>query len=124
MSIFSSHIQNQLIIEKINKWINSKESFSSTLLEKLAYSRFVFLLEEILGIKNEELLDDFTDKRLRGTIVHEILNNIYTDLRDKDCGLNIDEWVYNDGKNWKLSRQRLLKIVIQYSILIAQKKIK
>ena len=65
LSIFSGHIQNRLIIEKINKWINSKESFSSTLLEKLAYSRFVFLLEEILGIKNEELLDDFTDKRKR-----------------------------------------------------------
>ena len=70
----------------------------------------MFLLEEILGIKNEELLDDFTDKRLRGTIVHEILNNIYTDLRDKDCGLNIDKrWVYNDGKNWKLSRQKTSK---------------
>lgn len=110
LSIFSGHIQNQLIIEKINKWINSKKSFSSTLLEKLAYSRFVFLLEEILGIKNEELLDDFTDKRLRGTIVHEILNKIYTDLRDKDCGLNIDKrWVYNDGKNWKLSRQKTSK---------------
>ena len=76
LSTFSGHIQNQLIIGKINKWINAKESFSPTLLEKLAYSRFVFLLEEILGIKNEELLDDFTDKRSRGTIVHSVTSHL------------------------------------------------
>ena len=109
-SIFSGHIQEQQLIKKINKWIDSKESFSPTLLEKLSYSRFVFLLEEILGVKNEELLDDFTDKRSVGTIVHEMLDKIYTDLRDKDCGLNIEKrWVYKDKKNWKLSKEKAFK---------------
>ena len=109
-SIFSGHIKDRKIINKINAWIDNKKSFSPTLLEKITYSRFIFLLEEILDVKNEEILDDFTDKRVTGTIIHEMLNKIYIDFRDKDLNIGLDrKWVFCENKIWKLSQNRVSK---------------
>ena len=109
-SIFSGHIKNEKIIKKINKWIDEKESFSPTRLEKITYSRFIFLLEEILNVENEEILDDFTDKRVSGKIIHEVLKKIYTDFRDKDLEIGLDrKWVFYDKNIWKLSKNKISK---------------
>ena len=72
--------------------------------KKITYSRFIFLLEEILNVENEEILDDFTDKRVSGKVIHEMLKDLYRFFRDKDLEIGLD-------RKWVFLRQKYLETI-------------
>lgn len=60
------------------EWMRRNPEFSPTALESLARNRLVFVLEKVIGIRPERLHEDETDPMERGTLIHEILEQIYT----------------------------------------------
>jgi RecB family exonuclease len=67
----------------IQKWIADNPEFSATALESLARNRFVFFLEKVLGIKPDRTHEDDTDPMDRGTLVHDILERVYTAIAEQ-----------------------------------------
>ena len=70
-------------LSHIQKWLKDHPEFSATALESLARSRFVFFLEKVLGIKPDRTHEDDTDPMDRGTIVHDILEQVYTAIAEQ-----------------------------------------
>ncbi|MFA5688877.1 MAG: PD-(D/E)XK nuclease family protein [Kiritimatiellales bacterium] len=70
--------RDENVASMIQKWMVSNPEFSATALESLAYNRFVFFLEHILKIRPERLHEDATDRMDRGSILHNILKEIYS----------------------------------------------
>jgi len=66
--------------EKVARWLEKKGEFSPTALETLAQGRYVFLLEQILGIREERVIDDVPDPLDRGTLFHSIICAVYSAL--------------------------------------------
>lgn len=67
----------------IQAWMDTRPEFSATALECLARNRLVFFLEKILGIKPDRLRDDETDPMDRGSILHDILEKVYTAIAQR-----------------------------------------
>jgi len=64
----------------VSEWIEQKKEFSPTALECLAQGRYVFLLEKMLGIREERSADELPDPLDRGSLLHNILCAIYSAL--------------------------------------------
>ncbi len=67
----------------IKQWLEDNPEFSATALESLARNRFVFFLEKVLGIKPDRTHEDDTDPMDRGTLVHDILELVYTAIAEQ-----------------------------------------
>jgi hypothetical protein len=63
---------------KIAAWLESKRELSPTSLEKLAQCRYVFLLEQVFGLREERMAEDTPDPLDRGSLIHSILKEIYS----------------------------------------------
>ena len=70
----------------LHQWLENNPEFSATALESLARNRFVFFLEKVLGIRPDRTHEDDTDPADRGTIIHDILEQVYTAIA-KQSGL-------------------------------------
>ncbi len=100
----------------IQKWLKNHPEFSATALESLARNRYVFFLEKVLGIKPDRTHEDDTDPMDRGTLVHDILEKIYTaiaeqsDLYAAQSGASVSLASNDrDGRStlrWKLTQQK------------------
>jgi hypothetical protein len=62
----------------IQKWLEKNPEFSATALESLARNRFVFFLEKVLSIKPDRTHEDDIDPIDRGSLIHDILEQVYT----------------------------------------------
>jgi len=67
----------------IQKWLATHPEFSATALESLARNRYVFFLEKVLSIKPDRTHEDDTDPMDRGTLVHDILELVYTAISEQ-----------------------------------------
>ena len=70
-------------LSAIQTWLENNPEFSATALESLARNRFVFFLEKILRINPDRTHEDHTDPMDRGTLVHDILERIYTAIAEQ-----------------------------------------
>ena len=87
-SIYNGHITNKDLLKDIDDWINNQKAFSPSALEDLMHNRYLFLLERILGIKSVELVEDLPSRKLIGSIIHKILNEIYLELKEENNYIN------------------------------------
>jgi len=69
----------------ISTWLETHDEFSPTALEVLARNRYVFFLEKILGIKPDRTHEDDTDPMDRGTIVHDVLEQVYAAIAERSA---------------------------------------
>ncbi len=67
----------------IKQWLKDNPEFSATALESLARNRFVFFLEKVLRIKPDRTHEDDIDPMDRGTLVHDILEQVYTTIAEQ-----------------------------------------
>ena len=70
-------------LSHIKKWLKDNPEFSATALESLARNRYVFFLEKVLRIKPDRTHEDDTDPMDRGTLVHDILELVYTAVAEQ-----------------------------------------
>jgi len=71
------------IASTIQKWLKDHPEFSATALESLARNRYAFFLEKVLRIKPDRTHEDDTDPMDRGTLVHDILELVYTAIAEQ-----------------------------------------
>jgi RecB family exonuclease len=83
----------------IQKWLEDNPEFSATALESLARNRFVFFLEKVLSIKPDRTHEDDIDPIDRGSLIHDILEQVYTAIA-KQNGL----YATKVSNHWKLSQ--------------------
>ena len=99
-SKYCGHIEGMK--ERIAAWLDSKQALSPTALEKLAQCRYLFLLEIVLGIRDERNLDDTPDPMDRGSLIHSILAKIYRALADGTSGLEGQRlWAVRTEDGWR-----------------------
>ena len=75
--------QSSTPIPALQKWLKDNPEFSATALESLARNRYVFFLEKVLRIKPDRTHEDDTDPMDRGTLVHDILELVYTAIAEQ-----------------------------------------
>ncbi|HKL22443.1 MAG TPA: PD-(D/E)XK nuclease family protein, partial [Tichowtungia sp.] len=95
----------QSVISIIQQWLKNNTEFSATALESLARNRFVFFLEKVLGIKPDRTHEDDTDPMDRGSLIHDILEQVYHAIAEQG------DWVAQRIAGvppalWKLSQQK------------------
>jgi ATP-dependent helicase/DNAse subunit B len=91
----------------ITKWLNNNPEFSATALESLARNRYVFFLEKVLGIKPDRTHEDDIDPMDRGTIVHDILEKVYTAIAEQSGA-----YACQTSNGWKLSQEGDIPLVV------------
>ncbi|MDH3345905.1 MAG: PD-(D/E)XK nuclease family protein, partial [Kiritimatiellaceae bacterium] len=64
----------------LQTWLKNNPELSATALESLARNRFIFFLEKVLGIKPDRTHNDDIDPMDRGTLIHDILEQVYTTI--------------------------------------------
>jgi len=92
--------QSTIPTPALQKWLENNPEFSATALESLARNRYVFFLEKMLGMKPDRTHEDDTDPMDRGTLVHDILELVYTTIAEKS-----DLYAQKSSKGWKLSQE-------------------
>ena len=103
-SIYNGHLKKKELIKEINNWINNQDSFSPSSLEDLSHNRYVFLLKRVFNFETVDMAEDLTNKKLVGILIHDILKNIYSDLKNDKNQLNLSNmWANFEGDTWKKS---------------------
>jgi RecB family exonuclease len=95
------------IASTIRKWMKDHPEFSATALESLARNRFVFFLEKVLGINPDRTHEDDTDPMDRGTLVHDILEQVYTAVAERS-----DWYAKKVSNGWKLSQEGEIPLAV------------
>jgi RecB family exonuclease len=91
----------------IRRWLEKNPEFSATALESLARNRFVFFLEKMLGIKPDRTHEDETDPMDRGTLVHDILEQVYTAVASQS-----KLYATKHGTGWKLAQSGEIPLAV------------
>ncbi len=89
----------------IQKWLKDHPEFSATALESLARNRYAFFLEKVLGINPDRTHEDDTDPMDRGTLVHDILELVYTAIAERS-DLYAERTAGVSPASWKLTQQK------------------
>jgi ATP-dependent helicase/DNAse subunit B len=92
-------------IPALQTWLKDNPEFSATALESLARNRYVFFLEKVLRIKPDRTHEDDTDPMDRGTLVHDILEQVYAAIAEQS------DWYAQrtagvPPASWKLTQQK------------------
>ncbi|MBI9019983.1 MAG: PD-(D/E)XK nuclease family protein, partial [Verrucomicrobia bacterium] len=95
------------VASTIQQWIKSNPEFSATALESLARNRYAFFLEKVLGIKPDRTHEDDTDPMDRGTLVHDILELVYTAIAGQS-----DLYAKRVSNGWKLSQEGEIPLAV------------
>ena len=100
-SIYCGHIP--LLKQKVADWLAAQPALSPTALEALAKCRYVFLLEQVLRLRDERTVDDTPDPKERGGLIHSILHKIYSSLADGTSGIDAPRrWAVKTATGWCL----------------------
>ncbi len=100
-SIYCGHIP--LLKQKVADWLAVQPALSPTALEALAQCRYVFLLEQVLRLRDERTADDTPDPKDRGGLIHSILHKIYSSLADGTSGIDAPRrWAVKTTTGWRL----------------------
>lgn len=75
--------QSAIPASALQQWLNDHPEFSATALEALARNRFVFFLEKVLGIRPDRTHEDDTDPADRGSVIHQILEQVYKAIAEQ-----------------------------------------
>ena len=98
-SAYCGHIE--ALQDKVADWFAAKEEWSPTALEALAQSRYVFLLERVLGLRDPRSADDTPDPMDRGSLIHSILRAIYSAVAENEAGLDAPRyWAVKTSTGW------------------------
>lgn len=83
--------------------------FSASALESLAHCRYVFLLEQLFGLREARSVDDAADPVSRGNLIHRIMDVIYTSLAGLkpvapqwDALCTPRRWAVKGADGWRL----------------------
>ena len=88
--------------EKIAAWFDGRKELSPTALESLAQCRYIFLLERVFGLRDEQLADDIPDPMDRGTLIHAMLREIYTAIAQGEAGVDVSRlWAVKTNAGWR-----------------------
>jgi hypothetical protein len=88
--------------EKIRGWFESKRELSPTSLEKLARCRYVFLLEQVFGLREQRMADDTPDPLDRGSLIHSILKDVYTGIAADPAAVGMPRmWAVQGAEGWQ-----------------------
>ena len=99
-SVYCGHVP--ALQGRIADWLESKNELSPTALEKLAQCRYLFLIEQVFGLRDETMADDTPDPLERGSLVHVLLKKIYTAFADGSAGLDIAPlWAVQTQNGWR-----------------------
>ncbi|MGE4489688.1 MAG: PD-(D/E)XK nuclease family protein [Kiritimatiellales bacterium] len=91
----------------IFQWLEKNPEFSATALESLARNRFVFFLEKALSIKPDRTHEDDTDPMDRGSLIHDILEQVYTAVAEQSS------WYARKVSNgWKFSQEGEIPLAV------------
>jgi len=103
-SIYCGHIG--ALKEKVSDWFAQKNELSPTALETLAQNRYVFLIEQVFGMKEPRVADDTPDPMDRGGLIHSILQEIYSKIANGEAGIDSPRLfaVENSG-GWTLRKE-------------------
>ncbi len=86
---------------KVAEWLDAKKELSPTALEKLAQCRYVFLLEQVFGLKDERRADDTPDPMKKGGLIHSILHEIYAAVATGESGIDTPRcWAVKTAAGW------------------------
>ncbi|MFA7256668.1 MAG: PD-(D/E)XK nuclease family protein [Kiritimatiellales bacterium] len=91
----------------IFQWLENNPEFSASALETLNRNRFVFFLEHILHIKTDRLHEDDIDLADRGSLIHDILEQVYTAIA-KRSGL----YATNFSGVWKIAQSGEIPLAV------------
>ena len=104
-SEYCGHL-NQMI-PFLNKKLNSFKKLSPTSLEELIRCRYLFLIKKVLDIRPIQLNDDFPNPLDRGSLIHNILHDIYESLQNGKSKIILSKaWLINTNGKWKYSKTR------------------
>ena len=89
--------------ERVAAWLESRREISPTALEKLAQCRYVFFVEQVLGVRDQRVADDTPDPLDRGTLIHSILKEIYEGIAAGKSGVEASPlWAVETATGWML----------------------
>ena len=121
-SIYTGHLKKKELVKEINNWINKQDAFSPSALEDLMHNRYIFLLKRIFNFKNVDMAEDLTNKKLVGNLIHDILKNIYLDLKNNKSQLNLSTaWANLEEDKWKKSSKKKNNKSIKLLVLDSNK---
>lgn len=85
----------------IEDWLAQKEELGATALEALARNRYIFLIEQVFGLREARTADDTPDPMERGGLIHSILQIIYQAIADGSSGINAPRhWAVQSAAGW------------------------
>ena len=91
----------------IQTWLKNNPEFSATALESLARNRFVFFLEKMLRIKPDLTHEDDTSPMDRGSILHDILEQVYMAIAERS-----DLYADASTDRWKIAQAGEIKLAV------------
>lgn len=91
----------------LQKWLEKNPEFSATALESLARNRFVYFLEKVLSIRPDRTHEDDTDPMDRGSLIHDILEQVYTAIAEQS-GL----YAQQTSNGWKLAQNGEIPLAV------------
>ncbi len=98
-SAYCGHIAG--LKERVSAWLESRQALSPTALEKLAQCRYLFLLEQVLGLRDKRMADDTPDPMDRGVLIHTMLKEIYTRIACGEVDADLPRlWAVRTGRGW------------------------
>lgn len=91
----------------LQKWLENNPEFSATALESLARNRFVYFLEKVLSIRPDRTHEDDTDPMDRGSLIHDILEQVYTAIAEQS-GL----YAQQTSRGWKIAQSGEIPLAV------------
>ncbi|MDF7824939.1 PD-(D/E)XK nuclease family protein [Pontiellaceae bacterium B12227] len=89
--------------DQIAAWFKQKDEMSPTALEALAQNRYIFLIERVFGIRDPRIMDDTPDPMARGTLIHNMLKEIYSAIAEGRSGIDAPRyWAVKSSRGWML----------------------
>ncbi len=88
--------------EKVSDWFDRQAQWSPTVLEKIARCRYIFLLETVFGLRDEQRPGDMPDPLDLGRLIHDILKEVYSSIATGKVGIGGPRlWAVRTGSDWK-----------------------
>ncbi len=100
-SAYCGHIA--ALEKQVVAWFEGKRELGPTALETLARCRYVFLVEQVFGLRAPRMADDAPDPMDRGILIHAILKEIYAAFAKGEAGMDVPRrWAVKGAAGWRL----------------------
>jgi RecB family exonuclease len=105
-SVYMGHVS--ALREPIQEWLAAQQAMSPTTLEALTHSRFLFLLNRVLGLEEVREFDDFPHPLDRGRLMHRIFYEVYRGVAAGDVPEVCSQaWAVRGERGWSLIDQQV-----------------